>query len=62
MRHRRHHAAVHKTIRRKLLLEISGRQPPARIVPVQNVQDDGFDCLTGEKLWRGYYFQERGPN
>ncbi len=49
-------------IRRKLLLEISGLQPPARIVPVQNVQEDGFDCLTGEKLWRGYYFPERGPN
>ena len=49
-------------IRRKLLLEISGLLPPARIVPVQNVQEDGFDCLTGEKLWRGYYFQERGPN
>jgi hypothetical protein len=49
-------------IRRKLLLEISGLEPPARVVPVQNAQEEGFDCLTGEKLWRGYYFPERGPN
>jgi hypothetical protein len=49
-------------IRRKLLLEISGLMPPPRIIPVQNTQDDGFDCLIGEKLWRGFYFPERGPN
>jgi len=49
-------------IRRKLLLEISGIASPARIIPVQNTQDDGFDCLIGEKLWRGFYFPERGPN
>lgn len=49
-------------IRRKLLLEISGLMPQARIIPVQNTQDDGADCLAGEKLWRGFYFPERGPN
>ena len=49
-------------IRRKLLLEISGLMPPGRIIPVQNTQDDGFDCLAGEKLWRGFYMPERGPN
>jgi hypothetical protein len=49
-------------IRRKLLLEISGLVSPGRIIPVQNTQDDGFDCLAGEKLWRGFYMPERGPN
>ena len=49
-------------IRRKLLLEISGLMPPVRIIPVQNTQDDGFDCLVGEKLWRGFYVPDRGPN
>jgi hypothetical protein len=49
-------------IRRKLLLEISGLMPPPRIIPAQNTQDDGVDCLIGEKLWRGFYFPERGPN
>ncbi|MBD9373011.1 DUF1194 domain-containing protein [Rhizobium sp. ARZ01] len=41
-------------IRRKLVLEVSGRQPPAHFVPVAN----GTDCMIGEKLRPGF---ERYP-
>lgn len=47
-------------IRRKLLLEISGLGPPARVIPAQNIPADGYDCLTGEKRWRWYF--DRIPN
>ena len=48
-------------IRRKLLLEISGVDAPARVVPAQNSSPaEGFDCLTGEKRWRWYF--DRIPN
>lgn len=48
-------------IRRKLLLEISGVEIPARITPAQNVSpNEGYDCLTGEKRWRWYF--DRIPN
>jgi len=51
-------------IRRKLLLEISAL-PLGHLVPVQHSapsEGDGYDCLVGEKRWRGYYFPDRGPN
>ena len=38
-----------RTIRRKLILEISGLAPPARLVPAQF---EPTDCLIGEKLYR----------
>lgn len=38
--------------RRKLLLEISGLEPPPRIVPVQG--RDMFDCSVGERQWRRF--------
>lgn len=48
-------------IRRKLLLEISGVEMPARITPAQSVSPpEGYDCLTGEKRWRWYF--DRIPN
>lgn len=51
-------------IRRKLLLEISG-WPLAHLIPAQHTvpsEGEGYDCLIGEKRWRGYYFPDRGPN
>lgn len=38
-----------RSIRRKLILEISGLPPPPAIVPAQF---EPVDCLIGEKLWR----------
>lgn len=38
--------------RRKLLLEISGLEPPARVLPAQNVES--ADCSVGERQWRRY--------
>jgi hypothetical protein len=51
-------------IRRKLLLEISG-WPLAHLIPAQYTaptEGGDYDCLVGEKRWRGYYFPDRGPN
>lgn len=45
--------------RRKLLLEISGFEAPARVIPVQDAAPRS-DCLAGEKQWQRY--QERGFN
>jgi len=48
--------------RTKLILEIAGRQPEARVVPVAG-KEPRVNCLIGEKLWqdrwggRGYDFQ-----
>lgn len=41
-------------VRRKLVLEIAGYQPPARIIRAQNRGDTGptYDCLIGEKIWQ----------
>lgn len=48
--------------RRKLLLEISGYEPPARLIRVQGAaQGDKFDCLVGEKQWQRY-MDGRFPN
>ena len=48
--------------RRKLLLEISGYQPPARVVRVQAPPStERSDCLIGEKQWRNY-MDGRFPN
>ena len=38
-----------RTIRRKLILEISGLAPPPALVPAQF---EPADCLIGEKLYR----------
>ena len=40
-----------RTIRRKLILEISGLPPPPQIVPAQ-FEFEPVDCLIGEKLYR----------
>jgi hypothetical protein len=48
--------------RRKLLLEISGWEPPARVIRVQAGGDrPQSDCLIGEKQWRRY-MDGRFPN
>jgi hypothetical protein len=47
-------------IRRKLILEVSGAEPPARIVPVAD-DDEPVDCLKGERdrrLFSDPYFPE----
>jgi hypothetical protein len=46
--------------RQKLLLEIAGREPPARLVRVQ-ASEAGSDCLVGEQQWRRY-MDGRFPN
>jgi hypothetical protein len=38
--------------RRKLLLEISGLEMPARLIPTQ--AKDSMDCSIGERQWRRY--------
>jgi hypothetical protein len=45
-----------RTIRRKLIMEISGLAPAARVVPAQY---QPMDCLIGEKQYRnrGIYFR-----
>ncbi len=41
--------------RQKLILEISGAEPPPRLIPAQYVsEDEKVDCLVGETLWRRY--------
>ncbi len=40
-----------EAIRRKLVLEIGGYHPPARILPAQ-FSSEPYDCLIGEKLWQ----------
>ena len=53
---------VQTATRRKLLLEIAGYQPPARLIRVQaNASPQRFDCLIGEKQWRNY-MDGRFPN
>jgi Protein of unknown function (DUF1194) len=48
--------------RRKLLLEISGNEQPARVVRVQAPPPtERSDCLIGEKQWRNY-MDGRFPN
>ena len=46
--------------RRKLLLEIAGREPPARLIRVQAPAEQS-DCLAGERQWRRY-MDGRFPN
>ena len=48
-----------EAVRRKLVLEIGGLQPaPPRVVPAQFVlQDEAYDCLIGEKIWRQRMWQ-----
>jgi hypothetical protein len=46
-------------IRRKLILEVSGAAPPARLIPVQSAS--AMDCMIGERFRRRYsdpYFPE----
>lgn len=40
--------------RQKLLLEISGHDPPPRLIPVQLAGEEKTDCMIGENLWRRY--------
>ena len=40
--------------RQKLLLEISGYEPPARLIKVQLAEGEKTDCSVGEQLWRRY--------
>ena len=40
--------------RRKLLLEISGIEVPARLIPAQTGQAEVSDCSIGERQWRRY--------
>jgi hypothetical protein len=48
--------------RRKLLLEISGLEPPARLVRAQDTMPgERSDCLIGERQWQRY-MDGRFPN
>jgi hypothetical protein len=48
--------------RRKLLLEIAGREPTPRLIRAQlRMPDDASDCLVGEKQWQRY-MDGRFPN
>jgi hypothetical protein len=48
--------------RRKLLLEISALEPPARLIPVQGPPTrDASDCNIGEQQWRRF-LEDGGPN
>ncbi|MEM6905751.1 MAG: DUF1194 domain-containing protein [Pseudomonadota bacterium] len=38
-------------VRRKLVLELSGTQPPEASV----TEVEGYDCLIGEKIWQRYF-------
>jgi hypothetical protein len=54
----KHVADLKEAIRRKLLLEISGLDAPAEVVPIQSAP--AHDCLIGEKQWQWY--MDRGPD
>jgi hypothetical protein len=43
-----------EAIRRKLVLELAGRDPAGEdVLPAVKVQArPGYDCLIGEKMWR----------
>ncbi len=44
-------------IRRKILLEVAGREPPLPLIRIQDgAQPEAprIDCMIGEKLWRRY--------
>jgi hypothetical protein len=48
--------------RRKLLLEIAGHEPPARVIRAQmQAPEATSDCLVGEQQWRRY-MDGRFPN
>jgi Protein of unknown function (DUF1194) len=48
--------------RRKLLLEIAGLAPPARLIRVQApAEEQKMDCMVGERQWRRY-MDGRFPN
>jgi len=48
--------------RRKLLLEIAGHEPPARLIRAQvRMPEEASDCLIGERQWRRY-MDGRFPN
>jgi hypothetical protein len=48
--------------RRKLLLEIAGLEPPARLIRVQApAEEEKMDCMIGERQWRRY-MDGRFPN
>ena len=49
-------------IRRKLILEIAGVEPPARVIRTQATPPVAkADCLIGEKLWNRYMDGNRLP-
>jgi hypothetical protein len=41
-----------EAIRSKLLLEVAGRTPERRLVPVANGKESRVSCLIGEKIWQ----------
>lgn len=44
-------------IRRKILLEVAGREPPARLFRIQSgpqPEAPRIDCMIGEKMWQRY--------
>lgn len=45
-------------VRRKLVMEIAGLAPPARLIKAQSLVRDPRDCEVGEKIWRD--FQRNG--
>jgi hypothetical protein len=47
----RDRAQFKEAIRTKLILEIAGLMPPARVVPVQ-ARKPRISCTIGEQMWR----------
>jgi len=58
----KHRREFQTATRRKLLLEISGLEPPARLIRVQGTpMREASDCLAGERQWQ-QYIEDGGPN
>ena len=46
--------AFPEAVRRKLVLELAGLQPPVHRVAATLVQSGSYDCLIGEKIWQRF--------
>jgi hypothetical protein len=47
--------------RTKLVLEIAGRTPPARVIPVAS-EAPRVSCLIGERMWQYRWGGQQDPN
>ncbi|MWD28850.1 DUF1194 domain-containing protein [Aquicoccus sp. SCR17] len=53
--------AFSDTVRRKLVLEIAGLAPPARVIRAQAEEPEPYNCLVGEELWDSNRYIYREP-